>query len=166
MNAFDIYETLLPPLRYDDFILMAQNSNPQYTTLRDEVRRLLTQRRSELWEMFLEHEEDILREAFPERVQQLTHNGKCVYTEDDFRGYGELSTGDLVNGEVIHNLMDLLPPAYYSSSLAQVGEPYDSVQADDGKYYPTYATFRLVAMEGEHEIWEYCGDCLKGLATK
>lgn len=165
--SFDVHEALLPAITYDDFVLMAQNCNPEYTTLRDEVRKLLAQRRNELWEMFLEHEEDIMRAAFPERFSiKLTFKGKHVYTRSDFHGYGELAVFDLVDGEVIQDLMDLLPPAYYSSSLAQVGEPYDSVQSDDGKCYPTYATFRFVAMEGEHEVWEYCGDCLKGWTTK
>lgn len=167
MNAFDIYETLLPPLRYDDLVLLAQNCNPAYTTLRDEVRRLLAQRRVEMWEMFMAHEEDIMKAAFPERFTvELTHNGNHVYTEDDFPGYGQIAVGDFVSGDVVRALMDLLPPAYYSSSLAQIGEPCDSVRADDGKHYPTYATFRFVAMEGEREIWEYCGDCLKGWTMK
>ncbi|OUN23613.1 hypothetical protein B5G34_00500 [Flavonifractor sp. An82] len=165
--SFDIHEVLLPSLTYDDFVLMAQNCNPESTTLRDEVRRLLAQRRNELWEMFLEHEEDIMKAAFPEQFPvELTHKGKHVYTKGDFRGYGALAVFDLVDGEVVQDLMDLLPPAYYSSSLAQVGEPCDSVRADDDQYYPTYATFRFIAMEGEHEVWEFCGDCLRGHTTK
>ena len=167
MQYFDVHEVLLPPLSYDDFVLMTQNINPEHSNLRDEVRCLLNQRRQELWEMFLEHEEDIIKAAFPERfIRQLTHKGKCVYTEDNFHGYAELSIGDLVDGEVVQSLMDLLPPAYYSQVLAQVGEPYNSAQAEDGQYYPTYATFRFIAMEGEYEVWEYCGDCLKGCAKK
>lgn len=167
MKDFDVYEALLPAITYDDFVLMAQNCNPEYTTLRDEVRKLLAQRHNELWEMFLEHEEDIMRAAFPERFPiELTFKGKHVYTRSDFHGYGELAVFDLVDGEVIQDLMDLLPPAYYSSSLAQVGEPCDSVRANDGQYYPTYATFRFIAMEGEHEVWEFCGDCLRGHTTK
>lgn len=108
--SFDVHEALLPAITYDDFVLMAQNCNPEYTTLRDEVRKLLAQRRNELWEMFLEHEEDIMRAAFPERFPiELTFKGKHVYTRSDFHGYGELAVFDLVDGEVIQDLMDLLP---------------------------------------------------------
>lgn len=34
MNLFD---TILPALTFDDLVLMAQNTNPQYTSLRSEV---------------------------------------------------------------------------------------------------------------------------------
>ena len=162
MSEFDVHETLLPPLSYDDFVLIAQNVNPEYSTLRDEVRCLLNQRRQELWEMFLEHEEDIMKSAFPERyVEEITYNGKHVYTQNDFPGCANLQIGDCVTYEVIQNLMDLLPPAYYSSYLFQMGEPYDHVTLDDGKCYPIYTTFNFVVSAEETEIWAYCGHCLK-----
>lgn len=163
---FDVYEALLPAITYDDFVLMAQNCNPEYTTLRDEVRKLLAQRRNELWEMFLEHEEDIMRAAFPEKYTvNLSYDGKHVYTIDDFPCCGKLHIGEYVDWCVVQDLMDVLPPAYYSSSLAQLGEPHDHIPMD-GKYYPTYATFRFVAIAGSDEVWKYCGNCLKGWATE
>lgn len=167
MSEFDAHETLLPPLSYDDFVLMAQNVNPEYSTLRDEVRQLLNQRRQELWEMVLEHEEDIMKSAFPERyIEKITYEGKHVYTQDDFPGCENLQIGDFVTHDVIQDLADLLLPAYYSRSIFQMGEPYDHIALDNGngmvRYYPIYSTFRFVVSADETEIWAYCGHCLEG----
>ena len=157
MNLFD---TILPALTFDDLVLMAQNTNPQYTSLRSEVWKLLTARQNEAWAQFIEHEEDIYREAFPERYKEgRTYNGKHVYDLDDFPGVDTLNVGDLVNTEVVQSLMDALPPAHYSNWLAPVGEPHDHVLSRDRRLIPMFATFKKL---GPADAWKFCENCPEG----
>ena len=153
-------DNVLPALTFDDLVLMAQNTNPEYTSLRAEVRKLLNARWQEAWGQFVEHEADIYREAFPERYkEECVYHGKHVYDLDDFPGIGALEVGDLVNEEVVQDLMDTLPPTHYSNWLAQVGEPYDHVLSKDGHMMPIFATFKRLAPAA---VWEFCGNCPEG----
>lgn len=69
---------------------------------------------------------------------------------------GDLNTylqlGDVVDMEMVDHFINVLPPAYMSSRLVQMGEPYSHV---NGK--ATYPT--LERMDGG---WTYRGNCHRG----
>jgi len=92
----------------------------------------------------------------------MTHNGKKVWTRDDF-SYSSAQVGDYVEQAVVDDAMDCLPPASMSNACSQMGEPY-SHRPDPvtGKWRATYATFRLVSGHWPDGIWEYCGHCFRG----
>lgn len=70
MNSFDVHDTILYPLTYNDLVLMAQNINPASgRTLRGELETLLREKSEEALALFDENEEHIYAEAFPERVR-------------------------------------------------------------------------------------------------
>jgi hypothetical protein len=60
-----------------------------------------------------------------------------------------LQIGDLVDEEMADYFLGVLPPAFYSSSLIQIGEPYSHIQNR-----PTFATIAKTA-----EGWQYRGNC-------
>jgi len=94
----------------------------------------------------------------------MEHNGKKVYTMDEFV-YDKAQIGDYVEQEVVDDMLDALPPACMRKSCSQLGEPYSHRQdPDTGEWRATYATFKKVAgawIKGD-EIWEYCGHCFRG----
>lgn len=70
MNDFDVRDTILYPITYDNLVLMAQNLNPaRGITLRQELKNLLREKVEEALELFDEHEEDIYAAAFPDEEE-------------------------------------------------------------------------------------------------
>jgi hypothetical protein len=86
------------------------------------------------------------------------YNGKRVYNESWLPDLNCLEIGDLVEGKIVDDLMNALPPACMRSDCCQLGEPHDSRIDENGKGHNTYETFKRIA-DG---IWEYCGDCFRG----
>ncbi|MEK5163176.1 hypothetical protein NYE69_12665 [Paenibacillus sp. FSL R5-0527] len=66
-----------------------------------------------------------------------------------------LQVGDVVDEETVEIFLNLVPPAYWSDNLIQMGLPHDNV---NGK--ATYATLELTA-----EGWVYRGNCFRGETT-
>jgi hypothetical protein len=60
-----------------------------------------------------------------------------------------LQVGDLVDEDMADYFLGVLPPAHYSSTVIQVGEPYSHVQGR-----PTFPTISKSA-----EGWRYRGNC-------
>lgn len=58
----------------------------------------------------------------------------------------------MVDQEMVDYFLEVLPPAYWSSSIVQMGEPYD--HAEEGA---TYATLQRTP-----EGWAYAGHCYRG----
>lgn len=81
-----------------------------------------------------------------------------VYTMEDWQRDRELSPaiGQYVDNDVVWELIECLPPAYWRFGIFQVGEPYSH---DKETCAPLYATFVQVNTDG---LWEYKGHCLKG----
>ena len=70
MSDFDIHDTVLDPITYDQIVLMAQNINPASgKSLRGELFDLLMARMNEAMELFDQHTEEIYRAAFPEEFE-------------------------------------------------------------------------------------------------
>ncbi len=91
-----------------------------------------------------------------------TFEGREVFTSDTFT-YEGAKIGDLVTQEVVDDAMDCLPPACMRASCSQMGEPHSHRQdPDTGRWRPTYATFRRIAGEWPHGIYEFCGYCFAG----
>jgi hypothetical protein len=65
-----------------------------------------------------------------------------------------LQIGDFVDQAMADYALGVLPPAYCTSNMVQIGEPYSHV---DGK--ETYTTFYR---SSENEPWEYRGHCHLG----
>lgn len=63
-----------------------------------------------------------------------------------------VAVGDAVDQAMVDYFRDVVPPAYFTPSMLQVGEAYAHV---DGK--PTFTTF--VKRDG---AWRYCGTCFLG----
>lgn len=67
MDHFNIHDTILYPLTYDDLVLMAQNINPASgATLRGELEELLKSKAEECLELFDEYQDEIYEAAFPD----------------------------------------------------------------------------------------------------
>ncbi len=107
-------------------------------------------------EVFLESRET---DEPDNRVPMETYNGKPVYNWDHV--YWEImEPGSYVNREIADHMLNVLPPAYWTRNVIQLGEPYDHrpLPDDPEKYAPTYDTFVRVT----DEVWEYRGHCFKG----
>jgi len=63
-----------------------------------------------------------------------------------------LQIGDTVDEEMWDYFLGVLPPAYCSGSILQIGEPCSHVRG-----YPTYSTLARVA----NDMWEYRGHCFR-----
>lgn len=63
-----------------------------------------------------------------------------------------LKVGDLVDEEFVNYFINVLPPAFMSSQVIQIGEPYNHV---NGK--ATYSTLKKT-----EKGWMYAGHCHKG----
>lgn len=87
-------------------------------------------------------------------IRTERENMEKIYTLQEW-DFSKNKPGDKVTNEVVQYYMDMLPPAYYSSSLAQIGEPYSMrIDPDTGKTRSTYATFK-----GNGNGWTFCGHC-------
>ncbi len=64
-----------------------------------------------------------------------------------------LSVGDVVDEAMVNYFVAVMPPAYMSPHLIQIGEPNSHV---DGK--ATFATISKSSPEG----WVYKGNCFRG----
>lgn len=75
MNEFDVRDTVLYPVTYNDLVIMAQNINPASgRTLRGEFEALLKERAEEALELFDAYEDDIYKEAFPDEYENQEEN--------------------------------------------------------------------------------------------
>jgi hypothetical protein len=92
-----------------------------------------------------------------ERVSNSKEGFGMVKTH---KGWGEsrlsleryLQVGDLVDEEMHDYFLNVLPPAYWSSSILQVGEPVD--HKERGAVYDT--------LKRTASGWMYCGNCYRG----
>ena len=80
-----------------------------------------------------------------------------VKTFNDWQGSGQeltpyLNPGDPVDAAFADWALNLLPPAYWSERIVQIGEPHSHIA---GK--PTFATFYKDAGE-----WFFAGYCYRG----
>ena len=117
----------------------------------------------ELWDKvkFLDEVWEVRRGRSGASLLQMMDD-KPILDEGTFC-YKTAKPGTLVTQEVVDDAMDCLPPVRMSARCSQMGEPH-STKIDDktGQYRQTYATFRKVAGEWPHGIWEYCGNCFAG----
>lgn len=63
-----------------------------------------------------------------------------------------LQVGDVVDEEMYNYFIDVLPPAYCSGTIVQMGEPYSHKE-----FGATYATLKHTS-----NGWAYCGHCYRG----
>lgn len=79
---------------------------------------------------------------------------RTVKTYENWEGNLDdyLQIGDLVDEEMYEYFLNVLPPAYDTSYILQVGEACDHI---DGK--ATYDTL-VCTLDG----WEYRGECFRG----
>lgn len=68
-----------------------------------------------------------------------------------------LSPDMLVDSEVVNELIDCVPPAYYGHGVFQVGEP---ASHDTQTYQQLYATF--IRVVHAFATWKYVGLCPRG----
>lgn len=109
---------------------------------------------------WLEHELYIKEETYegPELKECTMFDGKPVYNKSWYYGPSALEVGDLVDGEIVDNIINCLPPACMRSDCTQLGEPTSHRIDENGNYRPTYETFKKVS----DNVWVYCGDCFQG----
>ncbi len=84
-----------------------------------------------------------------------------IYTMEDWQRDRTLSpaVGQLVADDVVWELIDCMPPAYWRGGVFQVGEAYSHEQ-ETGK--ALYATF--VEVE-KGKTWRYMGHCRRSETT-
>jgi hypothetical protein len=70
--------------------------------------------------------------------------------------------GDYFTEDMVDGFMNILPPACMRSNCSQIEESVSDKMDKDGKYKPTYTTFKKVELYPNKGIWEYCGDCFIG----
>lgn len=104
---------------------------------------ILTIKKVESWYFTPEHPE---RQPKPNEVK----DGRVIFSEDFFR-YDSARVGDFVEKKVVDNLMNCVPPLYFSK-IFQTSEPEDATPEGF-----TYATFKE-----ENGFYIFCGDCLAG----
>lgn len=63
-----------------------------------------------------------------------------------------LQAGDLVDEDMHDYFLDVLPPAYWSDRILQIGEP-----VSHGEKGATFATLQRTG-----DGWRYCGNCYRG----
>ena len=64
--------------------------------------------------------------------------------------------GDLVDGSIFNEFLNILPPHRWSRGYLQVGEPHDiSYDPVTGKYKNTWATFERI----DKDVYMYLGNC-------
>lgn len=68
-----------------------------------------------------------------------------------------LAVGDEVDEAMFDYFLGVLPPAYHSSSILQIGEPYNHFKG--WETYSTLARKGGIACDGP---WYYAGHCLRG----
>lgn len=67
-----------------------------------------------------------------------------------------LKKGDIVDDEMVNYFTNVMPPAFHTSNIIQMGEPYNHV---NGK--ATYHTLQKTS-----KGWTYVGDCHRGKTHK
>jgi hypothetical protein len=99
-------------------------------------------------------------------MKRNTFRTKTVFTAENFR-YDAARIGDLVTQEVVDNAMNILPPACMRADCSQMGEPYSHrIDPDNGKWRAVYATFKMVGVEDNEMLWQFCGYCFRGENTE
>lgn len=101
--------------------------------------------------------EDVIYEGVPLSKSKV-YNGKEVIDNEHYFGLDACEVGDYFTEDMVDGFMNVLPAACMRSDCSQIGEPVSDKMDKDGKYKPTYTTFKKV----DKGIWEYCGDCFKG----
>ena len=76
----------------------------------------------------------------------------CGDFNEDFK------PGEYVDQEIVDYFRDVLPPRSMAPGYLQVGEPYNHMPDQEGKYRATYNTFTSAALG----VWKYCGHCFAG----
>lgn len=89
------------------------------------------------------------------------YNGKRVFNWD-FWTYEGAEIGDLVEAAIMWDAINAVPPACMRSDCMQCGEPSSTKIDENGKERYTYATFKKIT----ENIYEWCGDCFKGMNTE
>lgn len=93
---------------------------------------------------------------------KLKYTDKCKTLDEwtdsgaiDFDSY--VGVGDEVDEAIVDNFLEMLPPAYHTSKLMQMGEPHEHLPNENGKFCPTYMTF-----EHTDNKWYFRGYCFYG----
>lgn len=152
-------DTLLPDISYERFMEDFKNENVPRNMF--EFRKFFKRRMNMQIEYAKDNfeycAEEMLRKMFPELYkEEKLYNGKRIYSLSDAT---LLKIGDYVDDKWVNNVRDILPPAYCTSEIVQLGEPYSfELNQETGKYESIYATYRKIT-DG---IWEYCGHHFKG----
>lgn len=152
-------DALLPDISYERFMEDFKNENvPRNMFEFKKFFRIRMRQQMEFAKDNFEYcAEEMLRKMFPEQYrEEKRYNGKRVYTLADS---SLLKIGDYVDDKWVEDVRDALPPAYCTSEIVQLGEPYTSaLNLETGEYESIYATYRKIT-DG---IWEYCGHHFKG----
>lgn len=74
--------------------------------------------------------------------------------------YKAAQPGDTVDEQIVNDFRDCVPPASMSSGYLQVGEAYDHMVDENGRWRPTFMTFAF-----KDGVWVYCGCCFHGEAV-
>lgn len=85
-----------------------------------------------------------------------TLNGWCEFTDRTGKDsiYDYLNKGDVVAEDIVDYFMNIMPPRAMSYGYLQVGEPYNHLLDDNGKYRPVFLTFAK-----DNGNWRYYGNC-------
>lgn len=138
--------------KYKDFELSASQNE------------FLTQEAAELFKKRYQatHKDDILSikevdswyftPEHPERVPEpnTEKDGKTIFSQDFFT-YESARVGDLVDYTVVDNLLNSVPPLYFTN-VCQTSEPYSHTA--EGPLYLTFKHF--------NNDFIFCGACLAG----
>lgn len=167
-NEFDLYETILYPLTYDDLVLMAKNTNPARgyvaEVLRRDLKELLKSKAEECLELYDAHIDDIFAAAFPdeglenhpdfpeERAEQLARE---IY---NFLLAHEMwiDTNIYYNGKCMSTCNADMTEFRYN------GEPFIIEDKDPRKCFEYVAEEHILSMSFEGPFYEalngYAGD--------
>ena len=88
--------------------------------------------------------EDVIYEGVP------LSKSKVYNDNEHYFGLDACEVGDYFTEDMVDGFMNVLPPACMRSDCSQIGEPVSDKMDKDGKYKPTYTTFKKV----DKGIWE------------
>lgn len=95
------------------------------------------------------------------QMKELKVFGMKDWTKD----FGEqFRPGQLFTVAVAEHFLNVLPPASYSLTFVQCGEPYAHRKDTDGRFKPIYLTLEAVkgTFNDIDSVWKYCGHCFEG----
>lgn len=163
MDYWNIHDSILEPITYENLVLMAKNINPEHgRTLRDEFVRLMQENCQEALELFDEHYDDIYAAAFPTSVELTNHPD---WPEERVEALARDVYQWLIDHEMWIDTCIYFNGKRWSTTDGKQfrynGEPFED-EADPRDYFEYVAKEHILSMSFEGTLYEVLNACCPG----